>query len=176
MIDLELEAYFDRLWPLLRSITGDGVRRTHDILSECVPLQRLEVPSGTAVFDWTVPKEWVVRGAYVIRPDGKKILDVTTNNLHLVNYSAPFRGRVSRAELEQHLHSLAELPSAIPYVTSYYTPRWGFCIAHEERAYRRRKFLYRRIHAIHLSPTTSFQGLWSLRFSTVSWPHCQSGV
>jgi aminopeptidase-like protein len=133
VVEAELETYFDRLWPLLRSITGEGVRQTHDILSECVPLQRLEVPSGTQVFDWTVPKEWVVRGAHVLRPDGEKILDVAVNNLHLVNYSAPFRGRVSRSELDQHLHSLPDLPSAIPYVTSYYAPRWGFCIAHEQR-------------------------------------------
>ena len=94
----ELEHYFDRLWPLLRSLTGNGVRQTHDILSEIIPLERFEIPSGTEVFDWTVPKEWVVREAYVITPDGHRILDVADNNLHLVNYSVPFRGRMSKAE------------------------------------------------------------------------------
>lgn len=129
----KIEAYFERLWPLLRSITGEGVRQTHDILSELVPLTRIEVPSGTKVFDWTVPKEWVVRDAYVITPDGRRILDVHENNLHLVNYSMPFRGRVSKGELEEHLYSNPKVPEAVPYITSYYKPRWGFCIAHRDR-------------------------------------------
>lgn len=129
----EIETYFDRLWPLMRSITGAGVRATHDILGEIVPLRRIEVPSGTAVFDWTVPKEWVVRDAYVVAPGGRRILDIRANNLHLVNYSIPFRGRLSLAELDRHLHSIPEMPGAIPYITSYYAPRWGFCIADAER-------------------------------------------
>jgi aminopeptidase-like protein len=129
----EIEAYFDRLWPLMRSITGAGVRQSHDILSEIVPLERIEVPSGTPVFDWIVPKEWVVREAYVVMPDGRRILDIRVNNLHLINYSIPFRGKVSRAELDRHLHSIPELPTAIPYITSYYALRWGFCIADAER-------------------------------------------
>lgn len=128
-----LETYFDRLFPILRSITGDGVRKTHDILSELLPLTRIEIPSGTKCFDWTVPDEWVVREAYVKTPDGRRILDVEGHNLHLVNYSIPFRGRVTRAELDAHLYSLPDLPDAIPYVTSYYAPRWGFCIADAER-------------------------------------------
>jgi aminopeptidase-like protein len=129
----ELESYFDRLWPILRSITGEGVRQTHDILAEIVNLERTEVPSGTQVFDWTVPKEWKVNEAYVIDPHGKRILDVRDNNLHLVNYSVPFRSVVSRNELEQHLYSLPDKPTAIPYVTSYYAPRWGFCLSQRER-------------------------------------------
>ncbi len=129
----EIEAAFDRLWPLLRSITGAGVRQSHDILGEFLPLTRIEVPTGTAAFDWTVPAEWVVREAYVIDPRGRRILDVADNNLHLLNYSIPFRGRLDRAELDDHLHSLPDLPDAIPYVTSYYEPRWGFCIAHNQR-------------------------------------------
>lgn len=133
MIEDEIEQYFDRLWPILRSITGEGVRRTHDILSELVPFERIEVPTGTQVFDWTVPREWVVREAYVVRPDGERILDVRENNLHLLNYSAPFRGRVSRRELDEHLYSLPDKPDAIPYVTSYYNERWGFCVRHAER-------------------------------------------
>ena len=128
-----LEAYFDRLWPLHRSITGAGLRATLDILAEIMPHARLEVPSGTEVLDWTVPKEWVVRQAYLIRPDGRRFCDVGDNNLHLVNYSIPFRGRLRLDALQAHLHSLPELPEAIPYITSYYAPRWGFCLSHEER-------------------------------------------
>ena len=129
----DVEAYFDRLWPLLRSITGDGVRRTHDIIAELVPLKRSEIPSGTKIFDWEVPKEWVVRNAYVITPEGKRILDVWENNLHLLNYSISFRGTLDRAELDKHLYSVPELPDAIPYITSYYSPRWGFSIPHKMR-------------------------------------------
>jgi aminopeptidase-like protein len=129
----EIEAAFDRLWPLLRSLTGAGVRATHDILGEIVPLERIEVASGTQAFDWAVPKEWVVREAYVRAPDGRRVLDVAENNLRLVNYSAPFRGTVSRQELDAHLHSRPDLPDAIPYVTSYYEPRWGFCLSERER-------------------------------------------
>jgi aminopeptidase-like protein len=129
----EVAAYFDRLWPLLRSITGEGVRRTHDILGELVPLERIEIPSGTQCFDWTAPKEWACREAYVIGPDGRRLLDVRQNTLHLVNYSIAFRGVLSRAELDEHLYSLPEMPAAIPYVTSYYAPRWGFCLPHAMR-------------------------------------------
>lgn len=129
----KIESYFDRLWPIMRSLTGDGVRRTHDILSELLPLQRMEVPTGSQVFDWTVPQEWVVREAYVITPEGKKILDIKDNNLHLLNYSIPFKGTISWEELDQHLYSLPNMPKAIPYFTSYYSPRWGFCLSQEER-------------------------------------------
>jgi len=129
----DIEAYFDRLWPLLRSITGDGVRATHEILGEIVDLTQIEIPSGTAVFDWIVPKEWRVREAFVRTPTGKRILDVAKNNLHLLNYSAPFRGHLSRQELDEHLHSDPANPSAIPYRTSYYQERWGFCVSQVER-------------------------------------------
>lgn len=135
-IDLaaDIARYFDRLWPLLRSITGDGVRQTHDILGEIIPLDRIEVPSGTRMYDWTVPPEWVVREAYVIDPEGRRLADVRDNNLHLVNYSAPFQGEVSRAELDRHLYSLPDLPDAVPYVTSYHERGWGFCLSHRQRA------------------------------------------
>jgi aminopeptidase-like protein len=131
----ELELYFDRLWPIHRSITGNGVRQTLDIISEVVPLETTEISSGTKVFDWTIPKEWVVRDAYIITPNGEKILDVNENNLHLLNYSIPFKGKVSKQILEKHLYSRPEMPDAIPYVTSYYEPRWGFCLAHNDRQY-----------------------------------------
>lgn len=129
----ELEAYFDRLWPIMRSITGEGVRETHDILSELIPLDRTEVPSGTQAFDWTVPKEWVFRDAYVVGPDGSRVLDARKNTLHVVNYAAPFRGRLSRAELDERLYSLPGMPDAIPYVTSYYRENWGFCLSQNQR-------------------------------------------
>jgi aminopeptidase-like protein len=129
----EIESYFDRLWPILRSITGEGVRQTHTILSELVPLERFEIPTGTQVFDWTIPKEWRVREAYVIDPNGTRILDVRNNNLHLLNYSVPFQGVLSKSELNDHLYSLPDKPDAIPYITSYYAPRWGFCLSQHER-------------------------------------------
>ena len=125
--------YFDRLWPLPRSLTGDGVRTTHEILSEIMPLVQIEIPTGTRVLDWEVPQEWEVREAYINGPDGKRVADFRYNNLHLMGYSVPFRGRLSRDELDAHLYSLPDLPSAIPYLTSYYAPRWGFCLSHNER-------------------------------------------
>ncbi len=129
----ELEIYFDRLWPILRSITGEGVRQTHDILSEIVKLEHLDIPTGSRVFDWTIPKEWKVNDAYITDPKGQRILGVKENNLRLVNYSVPFRGTLSRNELDHHLYSLPDKPTAIPYVTSYYSPRWGFCLSQRER-------------------------------------------
>jgi aminopeptidase-like protein len=129
----EVEALLERLWPILRSVTGQGVRETLEILSELVALRRIEVPSFTEVLDWTVPAEWVVREAYVLTPAGDRILDVRENNLHLLNYSVSFSGELTRAQLDEHLYSLPEQPEAIPYLTSYYEPRWGFCISHRQR-------------------------------------------
>lgn len=129
----ELEALFDRLWPLPRSITGNGLRDSLKILGEVVPLKLVEVPTGKEVFDWTIPPEWNVAEAYVVDPKGKKILDFSENNLHLVGYSIPFEGEMTRQELDAHLYSLPELPEAIPYVTSYYNKRWGFCLSQKQR-------------------------------------------
>jgi aminopeptidase-like protein len=131
--DGEIELLLDRLWPILRSITGEGLRETLSILSEVAPLRRIEIASATKVFDWTVPPEWLVREAYVLTPTGERILDVRENNLHLLNYSAPFRGTLTRAQLDAHLYSLPEQPDAIPYLTSYYERRWGFCISQHQR-------------------------------------------
>jgi len=124
----EIEQYFDRLWPICRSITGDGLRESFKILKEVIPLTLHEVESGTQVFDWTVPDEWNIRDAYIITPEGKKIADFKTSNLHVVNYSTPVDREISFDELEPHLHYKKELPNAVPYITTYYKRRWGFCV------------------------------------------------
>lgn len=123
-----------RLWPICRSITGPGVRETLNIIREKIPeLLIHEVPTGTPCFDWEVPREWSVRDAYILTPDGKKIADFRINNLHLVSYSIPIEMEVDLETLESHLHSLPDQPEAIPYVTSYYKPDWGFCLPHNVR-------------------------------------------
>ena len=119
-----------RLFPIARSITGAGVRESLAILAERIPLAIREIPSGTQVFDWTVPKEWVLRAAHLTAPDGRTIADVRRHSLELLNYSAPFRGRVALAKLKAHLHSLPAEPDLVPYRTSYYPERWGFCVPH----------------------------------------------
>jgi aminopeptidase-like protein len=121
------------LFPFCRSITGDGLRRSLDIVQQLVPLEVIEVPSGTAVFDWIVPKEWNIRDAYIKGPDGKKVVDFGEHNLHVVGYSVPVRQRMPLSELEEHLHSLPEQPELIPYRTSYYKEIWGFCLSHDRR-------------------------------------------
>lgn len=130
----EIEEYFDRLWPIHRSLAGPGARETHRILSEISGAELLEIPTGTALFDWEAPPEWVVREAILRGPDGKVVCDVKAHNLHLLGYSEPFSGDVSLAELQEHLYSRPEQPSAIPYVTSYYKKRWGFCLPHSVRS------------------------------------------
>lgn len=130
----EIYALAERLFPICRSITGDGVRQTLDILSEQVDLDRHEVPTGTQVFDWTVPKEWNIRSGRITGPDGQTVVDFADSNLHIVNYSLPFKGILPLNELKSHIHTLPEQPQLIPYRTSYYAPTWGFCVAHERVA------------------------------------------
>lgn len=128
----QLEKYFDRLWPICRSITGNGLRDSLKIVSEIVPIETTEVPTGTQVFDWVVPKEWNINDAYIIAPSGEKICDFKVNNLHVVNYAIAVDKKISLEELKKHLYSIPEMPDAIPYITSYYSEKWGFCIAHNE--------------------------------------------
>lgn len=133
-IGADIHALAKRLWGINRSLTGAGVRETLSILQEFIPELTLhEVPTGTAVFDWTVPQEWHVREAYLLTPDGEKICDFKKNNLHLVGYSTAIQSKMSLAELQAHLYSLPEQPTAIPYITSYYQKRWGFCLSHHQR-------------------------------------------
>lgn len=121
-----------RLWPINRSITGDGVRETLGILREYLPeLTITEVPTGTSVFDWQIPEEWTIRSARLTDPDGKIIADFSVNNLHVVGYSTPVNALMTLDELLPHLHSIPEQPNAVPFVTSYYNRTWGFCISHE---------------------------------------------
>lgn len=122
-----------QLWPENRSITGDGLRATLEQLKLHLPdLKIKSVPSGTEVFDWSVPNEWKVNDAYIITPKGEKICKFADNNLHLLGYSIPFKGRISLSELRNHLYTLPEQPNAIPYVTSYYKERWGFCLTYDQ--------------------------------------------
>jgi aminopeptidase-like protein len=125
-----IEEYFDRLWPINRSITGDGVRETLKILSELVDLNIYEIPSGTRCFDWVVPDEWNVEDAYILTPSNEKIASLKENNLHLMGYSIPIDEEMTFDELEKHLFTIPEQPDAIPYLTSYYSRNWKFCIKH----------------------------------------------
>ena len=122
------------LYPICRSITGDGVRRTLEILQGHIPLVVHEVPSGTKVFDWTVPKEWNVSDAYVKDGGGRRVIDFRKSNLHVLGYSVPVRKRLPLRELRGHLFSLPDHPDWIPYRTSYYKETWGFCLSHREAA------------------------------------------
>jgi aminopeptidase-like protein len=129
-VGAEMHRLAAELYPICRSITGDGVRRTLERGREIAPLEVREVPSGTPVLDWTVPAEWNVRDAWIKDPAGRKVVDFGASNLHLMGYSVPVRTRVPLSELRSHLHSLPGQPELIPYRTSYYREAWGFCLAH----------------------------------------------
>jgi aminopeptidase-like protein len=128
----KIESYFDRLWPINRSLTGEGNRETLKIISEIIPLKIHEVPSGTQCFDWTVPPEWNTKEAWIKDEKGNTIVDFKNNNLHLLGYSEPFEGLLSFEELREHLYTLPDQPDLIPYLTSYYSRRWGFCLTHNQ--------------------------------------------
>lgn len=128
----EMHEVISELFPICRSITGDGVRATLRTLQKRIPLTIQEVPSGTQVFDWTVPLEWNIHDAYVKDLQGNRIIDFRKSNLHVVNYSQPVNRRISLDELKTHLHSLPDHPTWVPYRTSYYKDSWGFCLSDNE--------------------------------------------
>ena len=123
-----------RLFPICRSITGDGFRQSLGIIREQVQeMQVFEVPSGTEVFDWTVPKEWNIRGGWIRRKNGETVIDFSNSNLHVLGYSLPIHRLVNRDELLEHIYTQPEQPDWIPYVTSYYKERWGFCMTEHQK-------------------------------------------
>lgn len=128
----EAYALIEELYPICRSITGNGLRQTLETLRRIIPLQLHEVPSGTPVFDWTVPREWNIRDAYVKNSRGEKIIDFRKSNLHVLNYSIPVHRHLPLEELKAHLFTLPEHPDWIPYKTSYYRENWGFCMRHRD--------------------------------------------
>lgn len=127
-----LHGFARDLYPMCRSITGDGIRQTLRAIQQRIPLQISEVPTGTAVFDWTVPKEWNIRDAWIEDANGRRLIDFAKHNLHVVNYSVPVSATLSLSELRPHLHTLPDHPDWIPYRTSYYQPDWGFCLTHNQ--------------------------------------------
>lgn len=120
------------MYPICRSITGNGVRQTLDLVQQWIPLERTEVPSGTAVLDWEIPNEWNIRDAYIADMEGHRVVDFRAHSLHVVNYSVPVRRSMALEELRPHLYSLPDRPDWIPYRTSYYREHWGFCLRHRD--------------------------------------------
>jgi aminopeptidase-like protein len=125
----EMYRLISRLYPICRSITGNGVRESLKIMQEYLPIQIHEVPSGTQVFDWTVPNEWNIRDAYIKNQQGERVVDFQEHNLHVLNYSVPVQGKYSLEALRPHLFTLPDQPDLIPYRTSYYQENWGFCLS-----------------------------------------------
>jgi aminopeptidase-like protein len=123
-------ALASEIYPICRSITGDGVRETLKRLARHVDLEVHEVPTGTQVFDWTIPREWNVRDAYIKNAKGERVVDFRASNLHVLNYSAPVHTTLRLDELRKYIFTLPDQPDLIPYRTSYYSERWGFCMAH----------------------------------------------
>ena len=128
-----LEKIFDELYPICRSISGEGYRSSFNIIKKFIPFKKYRYPTGKKVFDWTIPNEWNVRDAHIKDLRGKKIIDFNQNNLHLIGYSTSINKIMSLSELDKHLYSLPHQAKYIPYVTSYYKKNWGFCLTHEQR-------------------------------------------
>lgn len=128
----EIHDLMKKLYPICRSITGNGVRETLEIIKEHIPIEIIEVQSGTQVFDWTIPKEWNIKDAYVKNSKDEKIIDFRKSNLHVLNYSIPVNKKMSLEELKENLYTLPDYPDWIPYLTSYYKDNWGFCLSHKQ--------------------------------------------
>lgn len=128
----DLHRFASELFPICRSITGNGVRETLSRIGALIPIEVREVPTGTQVFDWTIPREWNIKDAYIKDASGQPILDFKNSSLHIMSYSAPVRGIFSLPELKQHLHTIPERADWIPYRTSYYKEDWGFCLSHRQ--------------------------------------------
>lgn len=128
----EIYALMERLFPICRSLTGNGVRETLKVFQEYIPLKVHEIPTGTQVFDWTIPKEWNIKDAYIKDKIGRRIIDFKKNNLHVLGYSVPVHLKLSLSELRKYLYSIPEQPDVIPYRVSYYKERWGFCLTHNQ--------------------------------------------
>ena len=131
-IGMELHSFAAELYPICRSITGDGLRQTLGLIQKRIPLETTEVPTGTAVLDWTVPKEWNIRDAYIKDAKGKRVVDFRQSNLHVLNYSTAVHATMPLTELKAHLFTIPEHPDWIPYRTSYYQQNWGFCLSHNQ--------------------------------------------
>lgn len=131
-VGAEMHALITRLYPICRSITGDGVRETLQIIREQIPIELREVPSGTRVFDWTVPREWNIRDAWIKNGAGERLVDFRQLNLHVVSYSSPMRRRMRLSELRAHLFTLPDHPDWVPYRTTYYEENWGFCLSEKQ--------------------------------------------
>lgn len=128
----EIHALAAEIFPICRSITGEGVRRTLEVLGRHAPIMRHELPSGAPVLDWEVPKEWNIADAYIKDASGRRVVDFRASNLHVMSYSAPVRQRMSLAELKPHIFTLPDQPDLVPYRTSYYKETWGFCMSHKQ--------------------------------------------
>ena len=148
----EIYNFAKKIFPICRSLTGEGVRITLDHIKKIgIDLRVHSIPSGTKVFDWEIPNEWNIIDAYIISPEGDKIVDFSENNLHVLGYSMPIDKDVSLKELQNHLYTIPSRPEAIPYVTSYYSPRWGFCISHNQKK-ALKDGIYRVVIKSDLSP------------------------
>jgi aminopeptidase-like protein len=134
LVGRAMHALVSELYPICRSITGDGLRQTLDLVAKHIPLQRFEVPSGTEVFDWTVPREWNIRDAYIKDRSGRRVVDFRACNLHVLNYSTPVHRTMTLSELREHLFTVPTHPTWIPYRTSYYKDAWGFCLSEAQLA------------------------------------------
>ena len=128
----QLHQFAADLYPICRSITGDGIRKTLASIEKRIPLQTFAVATGTPVFDWTVPKEWNIRDAYIKDSAGNRVVDFQKSNLHVLNYSTPVHATMPLSELKPHLFTLPDHPDWIPYRTSYYQEQWGFCLSHNQ--------------------------------------------